>query len=118
VSALEATCPTAHGWLSRTKDEKVKEEARSDGRARKHYATNWDSYDLKPSEIASEGFPALRFIHGFDTGGISPPTRANDPFWNIRAFDTALAEHDGYMLTSFICSMNQLVLDDVTRITR
>ncbi|WP_041748056.1 hypothetical protein [Bradyrhizobium cosmicum] len=118
VSSLEASCPVALGWLSRAKAEKIKEETKADGKAGKHYATNWDTYDLKPSENASEGFPALRFIHGFDTGGISPPTRPNDPFWNIRAFDTALAEHDGYMLTSFICSMNQLVLDDVTRISR
>jgi hypothetical protein len=58
----------------------------------------------------------LRFIHGFADSGIAPPTRPNDPFWNLRAFDTALAEHDGYMLSSFICAMNQLVLDDVTTI--
>lgn len=118
VSGPEATCPVALGWLSRARAEKIKEEAAADGKAGKHYATGWDTYDLKPSETAFEGFPALRFIHGFDIGGISPPTRANDPFWNVRAFDTALAEHDGYMLTSFICSMNQLVLDDVTRISR
>lgn len=118
VSNPEAACPIALGWLSRTKAEKIQQEAKADGKAGKHYATNWDTYDLKPGEVALEGFPALRFIHGFDSGGISPPTRPNDPFWNIRAFDTALAEHDGYMLTSFICSMNQLVLDDVTRISR
>ncbi|MBR0813978.1 hypothetical protein JQ544_20765 [Bradyrhizobium diazoefficiens] len=118
ASGPEAACSVALGWLSRTKAAKIEQEAKADGKARKHYATNWDTYDLKPSEVALEGFPALRFIHGFDVGGISPPTRANDPFWNIRAFDTALAEHDGYMLTSFICSMNQLVLDDVTRISR
>jgi hypothetical protein len=41
-------------------------------------------------------------------------TRANDPFWNIRAFDTALARHDGYVLSSFICGLNQLILDDIT----
>jgi hypothetical protein len=42
-------------------------------------------------------------------------TRANDPFWNMRAFDDALALHDGYMLPSFICAMNALVMDDVTQ---
>jgi hypothetical protein len=30
----------------------------------------------------------------------------------MRAFDTALVRHDGYMLSSFICAMNQLVMDD------
>lgn len=35
----------------------------------------------------------------------------------MRAFDTALARHDGFMLSSFICAMNQLVMDDITAFT-
>ena len=54
--------------------------------------------------------------HGFYPAHLPPITRANDPFWNLRALDNALAEHDGYMLSSFICAMQQLVLDDVTDI--
>jgi hypothetical protein len=112
----EAACPAATGWLSRARNEKIQEQAKADPGPHRHYATNWDSYDLKVSTVANEGFPALRFVHGFADSGISPPTRPNDPFWNLRAFDTALAEHDGYMLSSFICAMNQLALDDITTI--
>jgi hypothetical protein len=112
----EAACPAATGWLSRARNEKIQEQAKADPGPHRHYATNWDSYDLKVSTVANEGFPALRFVHGFADSGISPPTRPNDPFWNLRAFDTALAEHDGYMLSSFICAMNQLALDDITNI--
>jgi hypothetical protein len=116
IMTSEASCPVAAGWLSRAKREKIQAEAIADPGPHRHFATNWDTYDLKVSTVANEGFPALRFIHGFADSGIAPPTRPNDPFWNLRAFDTALAEHDGYMLSSFICAMNQLVLDDVTTI--
>lgn len=114
VGTREAACPTAAHWLSRTRGEKIRQETLSSPGPQRRYATNWDTSDLTPSSAALEGFPALRFVHGFALGGISPPTRANDPFWNLRAFDTALAEHDGYMLSSFICAINQLVLDDIT----
>ena len=53
------------------------------------------------------------FLHGFNLAGQQPITRANDPFWNMRALD-ALMRHDGYKLSSFICAMNQLVMDDIT----
>ena len=68
----------------------------------------------RPSRHAS---PALRFVHGFGEAGMAPITRATGPFWNMRAFDDALARHDGYLLTSFICAMNQLVLDGVAACT-
>jgi hypothetical protein len=76
----------------------------------------WDSEDLAPAESADPnlGRPAARFLHGLTLTGIAPITLANDPFWNMRAFDNALSRHDGYRLSSFICAMNQLVMDDVT----
>ena len=110
VIRAEAACPAANNWLSRVKTVKITQD-------KQPYATNWDTRDLPPSTIVGEGFPALRVVHGFDKGGIAPPTRPNDPFWNLRAFDTALAEHNGYLLSSFICAINQLVLDDITTIT-
>jgi hypothetical protein len=98
-------CPVMSGWLSR-----VKEAKRGDPGSGGH-ATFWDANLLPQNER-----PALRFTHGFELAGIAAITRANDPFWNMRALDTALASHDGYMLSSFICAMDQLVLDDVTAI--
>lgn len=107
VVSSEAACPAARNWLSRVRAKKKEKEI---------YATSWDTLDLRVSPIQGEGFPALRFVHGFDKGGMAPTTRANDPFWNVRAFDTALSEHNGYLLSSFICAINQLVLDDITTI--
>jgi hypothetical protein len=99
-----AACPAASHWLSEARRLKIA-SAGSGG-----FATYWDARLLPDRQ------PALRFRHGFQLAGLSAITRANDPFWNMRAFDTALAEHDGYMLSSFICAMQQLALDDITEI--
>jgi hypothetical protein len=63
--------------------------------------------------VGVPGAPAARFVHSYLAGGMAPITRANDPFWNVRAFDNALSEHGGYMLSSFICVIHQFVMDDV-----
>jgi hypothetical protein len=99
----DAQCPRATGWLSKARAAKKAETKGS--------ASRWDAEDLP-----RDARPALRFVHGFYPAHLPPITRANDPFWNLRALDNALAEHDGYMLSSFICAMQQLVLDDVTDI--
>ena len=99
VISPQAACPRANGWLFRARQETLRSEHCGHG-------VSWDS------ALAGARAPALQFRHGFRSAGITPITRANDPFWNIRAFDTALVHHDGYMLSSFICSMNQLVMDD------
>ncbi|WP_019906809.1 hypothetical protein [Methylobacterium sp. 77] len=95
-------CPRSDHWLTRAR------LARADQRG-----NFWDSSDLargRSGEIA----PAARFLHGLQLTGIAPITRPNDPFWNVRAFDNALSRHDGYRLSSFICALNQLVMDDIT----
>jgi hypothetical protein len=101
IVSPQAACPPARHWLSKARAKRSQDDP--DG-----HGTNWTSDD------AENDAPALQFVHGFTKAGVKPITRANDPFWNMRAFDTALARHDGYMLSSFICAMNQLVMDDVT----
>lgn len=54
-----------------------------------------------------------QFRHGFYFGGMSASVRANDPFWNVRAYDTAMAEHDGYVSYPLMCAIHQLVMDNV-----
>ena len=98
VISPQADCPIAKAWLLHARKKTISDDNPN--------GLNWDS------ENAGDDAPALRFRHGFKSAGISPITRANDPFWNMRAFDTALVRHDGYMLSSFICAMNQLVMDD------
>ncbi|MCJ2052345.1 hypothetical protein [Methylobacterium sp. J-070] len=95
-------CPRSDQWLSRAR------RARADRRG-----NFWDSADLAPGRSGEAG-PAARFLHGLQLTGIAPITRPNDPFWNVRAFDNALSRHDGYRLSSFICALNQLVMDDIT----
>jgi hypothetical protein len=105
LADADIDCPTTNHWLIRAR-------AKRNGQ----YGLFWDSQDLAPPDpgIAGQGRPAAQFLHGLNLTGIAPITRANDPFWNVRAFDNALSRHDGYRLTSFICAMNQLVLDDIT----
>jgi hypothetical protein len=100
-------CPISHFWLSR---------------ARRHeppHGTNWNSQEL--AATAADEDPnakslSTRITHGYDMAGIQPATRANDPFWNMRAYDDVVAEHGGYRLSSFICAVNQLVMDEPTKI--
>ena len=98
-------CPLSQAWLTRARQQR-----------KDQYGMFWDSEDLAPGALGvpGQGAPTARFLHGLQLSGIAPITRANDPFWNVRAFDNALSRHDGYRLTSFICAMDQLVLDDIT----
>ena len=100
-------CPMTNQWLTRARAQRSGQ-----------HGLLWDSEDLAPpvSGAAGQGKPAAQFLHGLHLTGIAPITRGNDPFWNVRAFDNALSRHDGYRLTSFICAMNQLVLDDITAV--
>jgi hypothetical protein len=96
-------CSPANYWLQRARNFTPN-------------GTFWDSEKLAAALPAPmiEGSPAARLVHGFSLSGIAPITRAADPFWNMRAFDNVLSKHDGYRLSSFICAMNQLVMDDIT----
>jgi hypothetical protein len=88
VSPL-ADCPIARSWLLQARKKTIAYGDNPNG-------LNWDS------ERAGANAPASRFRHGFKSAGISPITRANDPFWNMRAFDTALVRHDCYMLFIYL----------------
>jgi hypothetical protein len=100
-----AKCPVSHNWLTRAR------KATTNG-------INWDSNRLYPADTQSskksESTISARITHGFYLAGIQPITRANDPFWNMRAYDDVLAEHSGYKLSSFICAINQIVMDRTT----
>jgi len=109
LADAQIDCPPANFWLTRALDY-AKTDLKTTG------GINWDSEYLSPTPNEGAGVrpPAVQFVHGYINGGIAPITRASDPFWNIRAYDNALANHDGYFMTSFICAMNQFVMDDIT----
>lgn len=102
-------CSPANNWLRRARLMLADQ-----------HGTFWDSKDLAPvtDRTIGQGPPAAQFLHGFNLGGTAAITRANDPFWNIRAFDNALSRHDGFRLSSFICAMHQFVMDDITTSTQ
>jgi hypothetical protein len=102
-------CPISHDWLTRARREQMN-------------GTQWDSELLAPSldpDPAQPGGggrnPAVEMTHGFKLAGMLPITRANDPFWNMRAYDDVLMSHGGFMFSSFICAINQFVMDRPTR---
>jgi hypothetical protein len=105
-------CPLSDLWLDRAKRFRKLREPDSHG-------TYWNSDQLAPplpdENPRAEGISA-EIYHGFDLAGMAAITRPNDPFWNVRAYDDVIAEHGGYKLSSFICAINQLVMDEPTRI--
>lgn len=105
IAADPIECSTANNWLLRARMKQVDQ-----------HGTFWDSKHLASASdrTIGQGPPAAQFLHGFNLGGTAAITRANDPFWNIRAFDNELSKHDGFRLSSFICAMHQLVMDDIT----
>ena len=98
-------CPLSNDWLASARAARADQDG-----------LFWDSEVLAPAPpgATDRGKPAARFLQGLPLAGTAPITGANDPFWNVRAFDNALSRHDGYRLTSFICAMNALVMDDIT----
>jgi len=100
-------CPISDFWLSRAR------------RQQPPHGTNWNSQELATAAVDENPNAkslSTRITHGFDMAGIEPVTRGNDPFWNMRAYDDVVAEHSGYRLSSFICAINQLVMDEPTKI--
>jgi hypothetical protein len=59
------------------------------------------------------GHLEIQFREFLLKSGTEPIITANDPMWNIRAYDTALAFHGGYVTYPLICALNQLVMDDI-----
>jgi len=68
---------------------------------------------VRPRPTEKDGHIESQFRHGLGFSGMSPIVAANDPLWNIRAYDTALWEHGGYISYPFICAIDQVVMDSV-----
>jgi hypothetical protein len=68
---------------------------------------------VRPRSKARDGHLEVQLRQFLYKSGTQSIITANDPFWNVRAFDTTLAFHGGYVTYPFICFLNQLVLDDI-----
>ena len=89
---------------------------------------NWDSgytgdasgQDDPPNLSALRDQPSMadgrlesRFRHGLAHSGMAPIVRGNDPFWNVRVFETGMRDHDGYTSYPLMCAIQQLVMDRI-----
>jgi hypothetical protein len=109
-------CAEITGWLVEARERKKRTNKSGE---------RWDSDDhskgasLTPVQsvlFKHRGLLSSQFRHGLMYSGARPISDANDPFWNVRALDTALSGHGGYVTTPLICAINQFVLDDIVAV--
>jgi hypothetical protein len=67
----------------------------------------------RPRSNAVDGHLEIQFRQYLLKSGIRSIVTLSDPMWNIRAYDTTLAFHGGYVSYPLICALNQLVMDDI-----
>jgi hypothetical protein len=95
-------------------------------RKRVNNSMGWDSgytsgeQDDPPNVTALRDRPTIdkgrlesRFRHGLAYSGMAPIVRGNDPFWNVRVFETGMRDHDGYTSYPLMCAIQQLVMDRI-----
>jgi hypothetical protein len=117
ASPIKSECDAVDGWLI---------AARKGGKA------SWDSgwSNRRGNRILPSNEPNLthirylpddaklyvegQFRQNLYASGMRPITGANDPFWNVRAFESAMTNHDGYISYPLICSIFQFVMDKIT----
>jgi hypothetical protein len=106
-------CADVTGWLVEARERKRQTNETGDAW---NSNVHGDGPALTPIESAlfhdSVSLTA-QFRHGLMDSGMRPISDANDPFWNIRAQDSVLSGHNGFVTTPLICAINQLVLDDI-----
>jgi hypothetical protein len=106
-------CDRSNGWLLSARKRNSPFGAMWDS-GYKGGSDQHDDKNLTPVRNPKSGeYVESQFRHGYFRSGMDPIVRANDPFWNVRAFDSAMRDHDGYISYPFICAIHQLVLDDV-----
>ena len=118
ASPLNSQCDTVDGWLI---------AARKRGNAK--WDSGWSnlSRDGKFSPGSEPNLTHIRFLpndarlyvegqfrEDLFVSGMRPITGSNDPFWNVRAFESAMTNHDGYVSYPLICSIFQFVMDKIT----
>ena len=115
----KSECAVVDKWLSKVRTDERYTHAQREGGA----LVNWDSgsNSARPPLTGIRLRPDNRYenIEGqfrqtLYFAGMRSITGANDPFWNVRAFETAMTNHNGYVSYPLICSIFQFVMDKVT----
>jgi hypothetical protein len=102
----------ADNWLTTAR--------RTRGTQTGHGPVNWDSSSTAPSLTPIKPRPASdenisgQIRQTLFFSGMRSITGANDPFWNVRAFQSAMTNHSGYVSYPLMCTIFQLVMDKVT----
>ena len=68
---------------------------------------------IRPRSNAADGHLEIQFRQYLMNSGTRSIVTLSDPMWNIRAYDTTVAFHGGYVSYPLICALNQLVMDDI-----
>ncbi|MGH1356825.1 MAG: hypothetical protein ACRBBS_17370 [Thalassovita sp.] len=119
----QSWCSEADGWLYNTRKTRAEYHPRSGTRSQDGY---WDyglikKIDALPNVAPTHNKASIQWRHALwlpnQRSRISVAS-SRSPFWNVRALDTAIKEHHGWISYPMWCAINQLVLDDVTAVKR
>lgn len=109
-----ARCEVMHGWLRQAKDDITPSSPNAvgwDAGYRENSARDWVNRKLRINAQFRH-----QIYRGFGKHGKVANyniTTANDPFWNVRALDTAIEKHGGFNSYPTWCAINQIILDDI-----
>jgi len=109
-------CAIVDHWLWRAR-QRVKNAMNWDSGYTGETLVQEDPQNLSPLRdrpTMDGGRLESRFRHGLANSGMAPIVRGNDPFWNVRVFETGMRDHDGYTSYPLLCAVQQLVMDRIT----
>jgi len=116
ASTDTSECAVVDGWLSAARSSRG-----VPGPA--HLPVNWDSgysnnstdlIQIRPRPNDPEFNIGGQIRQTLFFSGMRDIAGANDPFWNMRAFQSAMTSHDGYVSYPLMCVMFQFVMDKIT----
>jgi hypothetical protein len=104
-------CAVVDNWLTTARH--------TQGTPKSYGVVNWDSRKsahsyLTPVRIGPDEAILGQIRQTLFFSGMRSITGANDPFWNMRAYQTAMTGHNGFVSYPLICSIFQFVMDDIT----
>lgn len=116
-------CAANDGWLLKARLSKVSKSGHSwdsgdgtkDAGPALAFASRWPKVDFqfRSQQYFESRLPRVRGKLQNETFEYSP--YFNIPFWNLRAFESVIANHGSYVNYPFWCAVNQIVLDDITK---